>query len=186
MYERTEGLFVTIGADVAPLRAALTDASRLGRGFGKDLGDAFEGAAIRGRSLSDTVRSLAQSLSQRTLNAAFAPFERAIGNQFAGLFGGLLGQARITPFAKGGVISSPVGFPLGPGMMGLAGEAGPEAVLPLRRASDGSLGVVAGGGGRPVSVTVNIATQDAASFRRSEGQVAAMLSRAVGRGSRNL
>jgi hypothetical protein len=37
-----------------------------------------------------------------------------------------------------------------------------------------------------VNVTFNVTTPDAESFRRSEGQIAAMLSRAVGRGSRNL
>jgi hypothetical protein len=37
-----------------------------------------------------------------------------------------------------------------------------------------------------VSITVNVSTPDAESFRRSEGQIAAMLSRAVSRGQRNL
>ncbi len=37
---------------------------------------------------------------------------------------------------------------------------------------------------RPVSVSVQIATPDAASFRRSEAQVAASLARAVQRGTR--
>jgi hypothetical protein len=55
--------------------------------------------------------------------------------------------------------------------------------MPLARGPDGRLGVQ-GGGGRPVSVTVNIATQDADSFRRSEAQVSAALARAVARGRR--
>ena len=38
---------------------------------------------------------------------------------------------------------------------GLMGEAGPEAILPLRRGPDGRLGVTAAGGGG--SVTVNVA-----------------------------
>jgi len=37
---------------------------------------------------------------------------------------------------------------------------------------------------RPVAVTVNVATPDAESFRRSEAQVAAALARAVARGGR--
>ena len=58
------------------------------------------------------------------------------------------------------------------------GEAGPEAIMPLRpRGPDGKLGVAAGGRAAPVSVTVNIATPDAHSFRRSEAQVAATLAR---------
>jgi dihydroorotate dehydrogenase len=40
--------------------------------------------------------------------------------------------------------------------------------------------------GAPVTVTVNISTPNAESFRQSQGQVAAMLARAVARGQRNL
>jgi hypothetical protein len=54
----------------------------------------------------------------------------------------------VIPFARGGVISRPVVFP-----MALAGEAGPEAILPLRRAADGNLGVQAQAA--QMNVTVN-------------------------------
>ena len=69
---------------------------------------------------------------------------------------------------------------------GLMGEAGPEAILPLRRGPDGRLGVAAGAAARPVSVNVTIATPDPGAFRRSEAQVAAQLARAVARGKRAL
>jgi phage-related minor tail protein len=36
------------------------------------------------------------------------------------------------------------------------GEAGPEAILPLKRGADGSLGVMASGGGGDVNVVVNV------------------------------
>ncbi len=57
--------------------------------------------------------------------------------------------------------------------------------MPLARGPDGRLGVQ-GGGGRPVTVQVTIATPDAESFRRSEAQVSAALARAVARGQRGL
>lgn len=52
---------------------------------------------------------------------------------------------------SGSVVSSPTLFPFAAGV-GLMGEAGPEAVLPLRRGADGKLGVSAGGGGAPTVV----------------------------------
>jgi hypothetical protein len=42
------------------------------------------------------------------------------------------------------------------------------------------------GGGAGTQVVVNISTPDAQSFRQSQGQVAAMVARAVERGQRNL
>jgi phage-related minor tail protein len=69
--------------------------------------------------------------------------------------------------------------------LGLAGEAGAEAVLPLARGSDGTLGVKSEARA-PMVVTFNVTAADADSFRKSEAQVTAMLARAVGRGRRGL
>ena len=67
---------------------------------------------------------------------------------------------------------------------GLMGEAGPEAIMPLTRGADGSLGVKAQGG-QAVNVTMNITTPDVSGFQRSQSQVAASMSRALSRGQRN-
>jgi phage-related minor tail protein len=72
------------------------------------------------------------------------------------------------------------------GGVGLMGEAGPEAIMPLARGADGRLGIRGGGGGGAVSVTMNITSPDAEGFRRSQSQVAAEMSRAIQRGRRNL
>jgi phage-related minor tail protein len=68
--------------------------------------------------------------------------------------------------------------------VGLMGERGAEAILPLSRGSDGRLGVAAAASAQSVNVTINAA--DAESFRRSEAQVSAALARAVARGRRGL
>jgi phage-related minor tail protein len=70
--------------------------------------------------------------------------------------------------------------------LGLMSEAGAEAILPLRRGSDGRLGVSAPASSPPVNIVFNVTTQDAASFRKSEAQVTGMLARAVSRGARTL
>lgn len=187
MIERTDGLFVVIGADTAPLRASLSEASRLSGKFASDLTHAFTDAAVKGRTLAEVLRSLALSLSTHALEAALSPITRLFGTGLAQLLGGVGGATALPlPFAKGGVIASPMAFPLGGTRLGVAGEAGPEAILPLSRGSNGQLGVRAEGRGASVNVTFNIATPDAESFRRSEGQIAAMLNRAVNNGTRNL
>lgn len=99
--------------------------------------------------------------------------------------GAAFGAGRVAAFARGGVVDGPTHFPMRGGL-GLMGEAGPEAIMPLARGADGRLGVRGGSGGGSVSVTMNITTPDAEGFRRSQSQVAAEMNRAIQRGRRNL
>lgn len=69
-------------------------------------------------------------------------------------------NGHLIPFANGGVVSSPTMFPMARGM-GLMGEAGPEAIMPLQRGADGKLGVRAGGGGQGGVVINQTITIDA-------------------------
>lgn len=189
--------------------------TRLSNAFGRSLSNAFAGGIVQGRKFEDVLRGLGQKFVEFGLKAAFKPIETSISGLFnqvlqgsagklatgtgtggAGLLGslgalfggtGVGAPLNISPvaFAEGGVISSPGLFPLGKGL-GLAGEKGAEAILPLARGPDGRLGVANTGGGRASTVVVNISTPDIESFRRSEGQVATALARAVGRGQRGL
>ena len=94
-------------------------------------------------------------------------------------------QGRVMPFASGGVVSTPTHFPMR-NATGLMGEAGPEAIMPLKRGADGRLGVAAqGGAARPVNVTINVSTPDVAGFQRSQSQIAGQLGRILARGDRN-
>ncbi len=184
---------VAIDADTSALQAELRQAASLGRQFSSALIGAFEGIALKGKNVSDVLRTLALRLSEIVLKAALKPLEQGFGQFVTGLVSGGLGFAKggalkggmPVPFASGGVIQSPIAFPLAGGRFGLAGERGAEAIMPLSRGPDGRLGVAARGGGG-VSVTVNVETQDAQSFLKSETQVAAMLARAVSLGQRNL
>jgi len=147
----------------------------LARGVSRSLSNAFRGAVVDGQSLNSVLSQVARSFADIALKAAFKPVGLLVGGAVESLFNS------VKPFAKGGVIAAPTFFPHGRGV-GVAGEAGPEAILPLARGSDGRLGVAGGGGG--VSVTMNITASDARSFVASEAEVSAMLLRAVRRGTR--
>lgn len=75
------------------------------------------------------------------------PIAKGIGGFLSGLFadGAAFRGGRVTPFANGGVVSGPTMFPMTNGT-GLMGEAGPEAIMPLKRGPNGKLGVEASGG----------------------------------------
>lgn len=185
---------VEIDADTTKFERKIDDAERLGRRFSTNLLSAFEAVAFKGKSLNDVFKSLALSMSSMVLKTAFAPLQQSFASSFAGMFkglmpfakGGVLQQGTPVPFAQGGVIASPMTFPLGGGRTGLAGESGPEAIMPLTRGPDGRLGVAANGGGRGAAITINIQTSDVESFNRSQTQVAAMIARAAALGQRNL
>ena len=184
---------VRITADTSDLEEKLLSASRLGRRFSSTLASAFSDVALRGKNVGDVLKSLALNLSQLALKAALQPLTSGIGSLLQGLVtgivphakGGVIAHGAPQPFANGGVISSPIMFPLAGNALGLAGERGPEAIMPLTRGADGRLGVVAqGGGGAPI--TINISTPDIASFNRSQTQIAALVARAAASGQRNL
>ncbi len=180
-------LSVKVSADTSGFKAALDDLAKRADSFSGAITKAFAGAVVSGKGFDDVLKSLALRLSEVALSAALKPIEAGIGGLLSGLVGGIgttaFAKGGVVPFADGGIVSRPSYFPLGRGL-GLAGEAGAEAILPLARGSDGGLGVAGGGGA--VTVNVAIQTQDAASFRKSEAQVAAALARAVGRGRRGL
>jgi phage-related minor tail protein len=156
----------------------------LATGVSRTLTRAFRGAIAEGRSLRTLLADIGRSFADIALRAALRPLGNLAGGAVESLFNAFNpALAGVTPFAKGGVISAPSYFPM-PGRWGLAGEAGPEAILPLQRGSDGRLGVAAGGGQGGVNVTFNVTTQDARSFAAAEAEVSAMLLRAVRRGGR--
>jgi len=181
-----------IAASGDQLKRSLNDMSSLGDQFSNRLINAFEQVAVKGKSLESTFKSLGQSLAQLALKAAMKPLESAVGGIFNQLLGGLggaltpgAGAGLPVPFAQGGVISSPLNFPLSDGRAAIAGEQGAEAILPLTRGTDGQLGVRSGGGGG-ATITFNISTPDVAGFQRSQTQIAALLQRGLAVGQRNL
>lgn len=153
----------------------------LADGVGKALSRAFRGAVLDGKSLNSVLGEVARSFADIALKAALQPVGALASSAVEGLFAATNPALAVRPFAKGGVLAAPTYFGLGQGL-GLAGEAGAEAILPLARGSDGRLGVAGGGGA--VNVTFNVTASDARSFAASEAEISAMLLRAVKRGAR--
>ena len=208
--ERIEGLESSLGGaevvvstfetELAAMRQTMMYTSRevssLSGSIGGGLRRAFDGLAFDGMKLSDAMKTVAESMINAAYNAAMKPVQNGlgslIGNGVNSLVSGILpfekggsfSQGRVMPFAKGGVISGPTNFPMRGGI-GLMGEAGPEAIMPLTRGAGGRLGVATAGGGGAVNVTMNISTPDASGFQKSQSQIAAQMSRAISRGQRN-
>ncbi|QDD87506.1 phage tail tape measure protein [Pseudomonas oryzihabitans] len=120
------------------------------------------------KSLADSIiTDLIRIQVRQALVAGISSFTgSATGQSFMSLFsktqamGGAWGNG-VQMFAKGGaftnqVVSTPTAFGMAGGRSGIIGEAGPEAVMPLTRTSDGSLGVKALAG-RGVGGATNMA-----------------------------
>lgn len=117
------------------------------------------------------------------VDAILADFERVAISQFIvkpieGIVGSLAGSLGN---AIGGALAS--GGPVAAGESYLVGEQGPELFTPSSSGAISPSGAMAPA--RP-SVVVNINTPDAQSFLKSQSQIAAMMSRALARGQRNL
>jgi phage-related minor tail protein len=195
----TATLVAGFDAELRRMRSALAatgkDVATLEKGLSRGLRKAFDGVAFDGMKLSDALSTVARSMVNTTYNAAMKPvtdhvgglISQGVGSLVQGILpfadGAPFSQGRVMPFAQGGIVSTATGFGMRGGM-GLMGEAGPEAIMPLARGPDGKLGVKGGASGG-TTVVMNITTPDVQGFQRSQSQIAAQLSRALNAGNRN-
>lgn len=197
-----QGVAVQFRRELEGVQVGMKDAGREASGMSRTLSSslrgAFEGMIFDGKRVSDALASVGRSMAGNVLDQALAPVQNSLGSMVGtgiqSLLGGIMpfakggafSSGRVAAFARGGVVDGPTHFPMRGGV-GLMGEAGPEAIVPLARGADGKLGIRSGGGaGGPVHVTMNISTPDVGGFRRSQTQVAAEMTRAIQRGRRNL
>ena len=112
--ERVKATFSGVGQDVKALDT----------GISRGLRSAIKGAVLDGDSLSDSLRTLANSMVSSAFNSAVRPvadhagglISQGIGSLMGGLFpfanGASFSQGRVRPFASGGVVDGPVSFPM--------------------------------------------------------------------------
>lgn len=115
--------------------------------------DLFSGSAAGGSELVGSAASGGSEL----LGSAGTELFSGIASAFSGIGfakGGAFNQSgQITKFASGGIFDSPSSFSFGSSSLGVLGEAGPEAIMPLSRTSDGSLGISSSGSDYSGAVT---------------------------------
>jgi tape measure domain-containing protein len=126
---------------------------------------AIDGTKSLGEAAAGVLRNIANRMLDIAVNMALFGSISGMGSKGGGLLGlipgldkrakgGVYAQNGIQPFARGGIVNGPTLFPFAKGI-GLMGEAGPEAIMPLRRGRDGNLGVMSSGGGT-TNVVVNV------------------------------
>lgn len=175
-------------------------------GFTK-MEDALTNFVMTGKlNFRDFANSIISDLTRMFIRAAITkplfdllPFGSGgvVGNDVQG-FGGqqimtaakgrVIAKNKIVPYAKGGllsqyankgIVSRPTLFPMADGI-GLMGEAGAEAVMPLKRTRQGRLGVEASGGtGNVVNVTVNAGGTSAQGNTMKANQLGKMIGTAI-------
>lgn len=153
--------FAASQAKTADQTLDLTDSFQ---GFGQVATSAFEDAIVKGEKLGTVIEGLATDIQHLLLrkslnklldvglNALSAALSGGGGFSLGGFLtqpllsahGNVFNAGELIPFARGGIVDRPTLFPMARGA-GLMGEAGPEAIMPLRRLPDGNLGVAGGG-----------------------------------------
>jgi hypothetical protein len=138
---------------------------------GQSLWSSFADAADA--ALTKIINRLSDKLFDAAVDQLIGLATKLIPGAFAD--GGAFNSSGVTGFANGGaftnsVVDRPTAFAFGKGgsNLGIMGEAGPEAIMPLQRGSDGSLGVQMYGGAGGQSGGSNISV-DARSYTTLSG-----------------
>ena len=141
-------------ADMLP---AITPIDQLFKDIGQsittNIAGAIEATIFQTQTLQESLSGILRSVASLLINFGT---KSLLGGLFPSAYGNVVDQNKIVPFARGGLVDKPTLFPMANGM-GLMGEAGPEAIMPLRRDASGRLGVEASGGG--TSIVVNVDAQ---------------------------
>jgi len=149
-----------------------------------ELNNAFASVLNETKTLGEALLDFASNVLAKVAQDLFAqqfsaPIAAGIKSFIGSEDGNVFGPGGYVPFAKGGVVSGPTLFPFANGT-GLMGEAGPEAIMPLSRGSDGKLGVVAANGNSAPKITINnYSGQEASASTDNMGNIIVEIGRAI-------
>lgn len=126
-----------------------------------------------GSGLNDLFNTGVKDLTQGISSYGSEIFS-GIGSFFGFADGAAFSAGNVVPFASGGIFNQPTYFPMSGNRTGLLGEAGPEAIMPLRRDGSGRLGVSVHGGGssKVINFTQNINIATAPNTREGQSNLA--------------
>ena len=154
------------------LKKAVADQQSIADTLQSSMSDAFMSMVDGTKSFKDAMKDMARAVIKQlyevlVVQQLVGSFDAKTntGSGLAGMIMGALpfadggafsGGSQIQAYANGGVVGGPTTFPMSGGKTGLMGEAGPEAIMPLKRGSNGKLGVqMEGGGGDTINVVQN-------------------------------
>jgi hypothetical protein len=143
------------------LQEAVDKQEEIADTIASSMGDAFMSIVDGTKSAKDAFKDMAREIIKRLYEILVVEeLVQSISGTIKGAFSGGLAPSsssrpQIRPFADGGVLSGPTMFPMAGGKTGLMGEAGPEAIMPLKRGANGKLGVQMEGGAGSTTVVQN-------------------------------
>ena len=161
------------------------------------LADGFAELAVSGKAsfgeltrsiLADLQRMIVKAIFFKTLFNLVPGLESFLGFEKGGVVnngevkgsanGNVFVKNKIVPYAMGGIVNKPTLFPMANGM-GLMSEAGPEAIMPLKRGANGKLGVQASGGVGNIVVNVDAKSSSVEGNEMQGRQLGRMIAMAV-------
>jgi hypothetical protein len=144
-----------VAADI--INQKIQEQNQLADDIAGHFGDAFMSIVDGTASVKDAFKSMAAEIIKDLYRVLVvkkmvgsADAGTGIAGAIAGFFaadGAVLSSGSpVQAYANGGVVGGPTTFGMSGGKTGLMGEAGPEAIMPLKRGANGKLGVQMEGG----------------------------------------
>jgi len=144
------------------LKKAKEEQEALGASIEASMENAFMSIVDGTSSVKDAFKAMAADIIKELFRVLVVKkMVSAISGKLPFADGGVISNgSQVQAYANGGVVGGPTTFAMSGGKTGLMGEAGPEAIMPLKRGANGKLGVQmeGGGGGTTIVQNINVST----------------------------